>query len=59
MIPNFEQYRQATQYEGVYKYIAPEGMHWECCGTNYGKIIWGEIELRNPYVIVEDKNEKD
>lgn len=57
MIRNFEQYRQSTPYEGVYKYVAPEGTHWESFGTNYGKIIWGGVDLMNPYVIVEDKNE--
>ena len=55
MIPNFEQYRQNTQYDGVYKYIAPEGTHWECMGTDYGKIIWGGVSLFNSYAIVEDK----
>lgn len=57
MIRNFEQYRQSTPYEGVYKYVAPEGTHWESFGVNYGKIIWGGVDLMNPYVIVEDKNE--
>ena len=57
MIQNFDAYRVATQYEGVFKYIAPEGKHWESFGTNYGKIIWGGVDLMNPYVIVEDKDE--
>lgn len=51
---NFEQYRKPTQYEGVYKYEAPNGYHWESCGTNYGKIIWGGLNLYNPYAIVKD-----
>lgn len=59
MIPIFEKYRKPTQYEGVYTYEAPEGKHWESFGTNYGKIIWGEFELMNPYVIVDDNNEKE
>lgn len=59
MIPNFEKYRKPTQYEGVYRYEAPEGKHWESFGTNYGKIIWGGIDLMNPYVIVDDKDETD
>jgi len=57
MIRNFEQYRQSTPYEGVYKYEAPEGTHWESFGVNYGKIIWGGVDLMNPYILVEDKNE--
>ena len=59
MMLNFEKYRKPTQIEYLYTYIAPEGKHWESCGVNYGKIIWDGIELMNPYVIVDDKNEKD
>lgn len=59
MIPNFEKYRKPTQYEGVYTYEAPEGKHWESFGNNYGKIIWGGEYLFNPYVIVDDNNEKE
>lgn len=56
---NFAQYRQPTQYDGVYTYTAPEGKHWECCGVKYGKIIYGGVDLLNPYVIVDDKDETD
>lgn len=56
---NFEKYRQPTQIECIYTYTAPEGTHWECCGVNYGKIIWGGIDLLNPYILVEDKDETD
>ena len=59
MIPNFEKYRKPTHYEGVYRYEAPEGKHWESCGVNYGKIIWDGIYLNNPYIIVDDKDETD
>lgn len=58
MIPNFAQYRQPTQIEGLYTYTAPEGKHWESLGTNYGKIIYDGIDLLNPYVIVDDKDKK-
>lgn len=58
MIQNFAQYRQPTQIEYIYTYTAPEGKHWECCGVKYGKIIWGGIDLLNPYVIVDNKDEK-
>ena len=57
MIQNFGIYRKPTQYEGVYTYEAPEGTHWESFGVNYGKIIWGGVDLMNPYVIVDDKDE--
>ena len=59
MMLNFEKYRKPTQYYGVYKYEAPEGKHWESFGTNYGKIIYGGVDLLNPYVIVDDNNEKE
>lgn len=58
MIPNFAQYRQPTQIEGLYTYTAPEGKHWESLGTNYGKIIYDGIDLINPYKIVDDKDKK-
>ena len=54
----FEKYRKPTHYEDVYRYEAPEGKHWESFGVNYGKIIWGGIDLINPYRIVDDKDEK-
>ena len=57
MIQNFDAYRVATQYEGVFKYIAPEGKHWESCGTNFGKVIWAGYQPDNPYDIVDDKDE--
>lgn len=56
---NFAQYRQPTQIECIYTYTAPEGKHWECCGVKYGKIIYGGVDLLNPYVIVDDKDETD
>ena len=59
MIPNFAQYRQPTQIEGLYTYTAPEGKHFESCGVNYGKIIYDGINLINPYKIVDDKDETD
>ena len=59
MIQNFEKYRKPTQYQGVYRYEAPEGKHWDSFGVNYGKIIWGGEYLFNPYVLVDDNNEKD
>lgn len=51
-------YREETPYEGVYKYTAPQGYHFESFGTNYGNVIWGGKALDNPYVIVEDKEEE-
>lgn len=53
---NFAKYRQATQYEGVYKYVAPEGYHWQCFSDNFGTVIWGGIDLMNPYVLVKDED---
>ena len=53
---NFEKYRQETPYEGVYKYVAPEGYHWQCMSDDFGKVIWGGINLYNPYVLIKDKD---
>lgn len=52
----FEKYRKPTQYEGVYKYEAPEGYHWQCMNDNFGKIVWGGINLYNPYVLCKDED---
>lgn len=59
MMLNFEKYRKPTQIEYLYTYTAPEGKHCESCGVNYGKIIFGGIDLINPYIIVDEKNETD
>lgn len=53
---DFARYRRETQYEGVYKYEAPEGYHWQCMSDNFGKVIWGGINLYNPYVLTKDDN---
>lgn len=53
---DFARYRRETQYEGVYKYEAPEGYHWQCMSDNFGKVIWGGINLYNPYVLAKDDN---
>lgn len=53
---DFARYRKETQYEGVYKYEAPEGYHWQCMSDNFGKVIWGGINLYNPYVLTKDDN---
>ena len=42
-------YRQPTQYEGLFKYVAPEGYRWFVDNTDYGVIIYGEYILQNPY----------
>ena len=52
----FEKYRKPTQYEGVFKYEAPEGYHWQCMNDNFGKVIWGGINLYNPYVLRKDED---
>lgn len=48
-------YRVPTQYEGVYKYIAPEGYHFQSFNTNFGRVIWGGYILDNPYMMVKDE----
>ena len=55
-----EKYRQSTPYEGVYKYVAPDGFHWECLGDFYGKVIWGGFTLPEyPYVLCKDKKDEE
>ncbi|MDY6419356.1 MAG: hypothetical protein SPL03_02280 [Succinivibrio dextrinosolvens] len=44
-------YRQETQYEGVYKYVAPEGYEFWSFNTNFGNVIWGGKYLDNAYYL--------
>lgn len=44
-------YRQETQYEGIYKYVAPEGYEFWSFDTNYGNVIWGGKYLDNAYYL--------
>ena len=56
MMIDFAKYREDTPYEGVYRYKAPEGYHWQCMNDNFGKVIWGGINLYNPYVLRKDED---
>lgn len=44
-------YRQETKYEGVYKYVAPDGYEFWSCGSKYGNVIWGGKYLDNVYYL--------
>lgn len=44
-------YRQETQYDGVYKYVAPDGYEFWSFDTNYGNVIWGGKYLDNAYYL--------
>lgn len=52
---NYGEYRQPTAYNGLYKYVAPEGFFWKSEGTIFGKIIYGEYQLRNNYELVKEE----
>ena len=54
-----ENYTREQIYNGVFKYIAEDGYHFESYGSNYGQIIYGGDELTNHYIIKKDEsNEK-
>lgn len=54
-----ENYTIEQIYNGVFKYIAEDGYHFESYGSNYGQIIYGGDELTNHYIIKKDEsNEK-
>ena len=54
---NMDDYRQPSAYEGIYKYIAPEGYHWMCKGDDFGTVIWGGFDLGNyPYRLAKLNN---
>lgn len=44
--------KEKTQYDGVYKYIAPEGKKFWVKDTCYGNVIWGGDILINPYILI-------
>lgn len=44
-------YMSATEFEGVYRYDAPEGYEFWSCGTCYGSTIWGGRYLENHYYL--------
>lgn len=46
---------EPTQYEGLFKHIAPEGYEFWSYGCNYGNVVWGNYELSNPYVLKKKK----
>lgn len=48
---NYDLYRRPTPYDGIYEYHAPEGMHWQCGGDNFGTIIYGWWNLQNNYTL--------
>lgn len=50
-LKDFDIKREETAYKGLYRYIAPEGYVFECCGFIFGKIIYGGKALSNPYTL--------
>ena len=54
---NMDEYRQPSAYQGIYKYIAPNGYHWMCKGDDFGTVIWGGFDLGNyPYRLAKIEN---
>jgi hypothetical protein len=40
---------EPTQYEGLYKHIAPTGYEFWCGEQCYGNVVWGNYILENHY----------
>lgn len=40
---------EPTQYEGIYRHIAPDGYEFWSYGQCYGNVVWGYYHLTNPY----------
>ena len=53
---NYGQYRQPTAYNGLYKYVAPEGYHWVCGKDDFGRIVYGGYILENTYSLVKEED---
>ena len=45
--------KNPTQYEGVFKYVAPDGYNFWSNDTNFGNVIWGGDWLTNYYYLKE------
>ena len=43
--------RESTMYEGLFKYIAPDGYVFWSNDSCYGSVIWGGDKLSNYYVL--------
>lgn len=43
--------REKTMYDGLYKYIAPEGYKFWVHNDCFGNVIWGREILENPYIL--------
>ena len=59
MIVSNNKYTKHQIYDGIYEYTCDEGYHFESCGTNYGKHIYGLDILDNPYTIEKDINDEN
>ena len=46
--------RENTPYEGIYKYIAPDGFKFWVGDDCFGNVIWGKEILDNPYILKSD-----
>lgn len=42
---------EPTQYEGIYKHIAPEGYVFMCGNDCFGNVIWDWYKLSNHYTL--------
>lgn len=49
--------KKPTNYEGVFKYVAPDGYEFWSNNTNFGNVIWGGEYLDNHYYLKEIENE--
>ena len=53
---DYGQYRQPTAYQGLYKYVAPEGYRWHCNNDSFGKVVYGGFILANTYSLVKEED---
>lgn len=47
--------KEPTQYEGLFKYYAPEGYRFWVDNSCYGNVIYGMEELSNLYRLEKEK----
>lgn len=53
------EYTRREIYNDVYEYKCADGYHFESCGTNYGRFVYGGDKLTNLYTIKKDENNVD
>lgn len=48
---NGEVKREPTSYDGIFKYVAPDGFKFYVGDDCFGSVVYGKEKLENPYIL--------